>query len=475
MIVGVDIGTQSLKALVLDEELKVRGRGSSPYDYATPQPGWAEQDPALWLEALCPAIGAALTDAGVAPRDIRAIGLAGQLDGCVAVDATGAALTPALIWMDKRAHGQLPALDASDFLEITGQVADPSHMAAKIRWLRTSGVTAARFHQPVSFVLEALCGEAVFDLGHASSTMLFDQRRRDYSNSLLEAFEIDRQSLPRIAPATEIAGTLSAAGAERCGLKPGTPLAVGTGDDFATPLGAGISAPGVLCCVLGTAEVVGAVSETRVLDHRQLLETHNYVSDLYFVENPGWLAGGTLRWLKQILAVGGAGELDALAASSTPGAGGVTFLPALAGAMAPQWRPNARGCFYGLSAASTRGDLVRAVLEGCAFAVRDVASRLEELEHPASELALLGGGGASSIWAQTHADVTGLVVRCSREVETCALGAALLAAVATGVHDSITAAANRVADWDRSYEPTAELDAAYQRYRDLFSGLETLF
>ena len=478
-IVGVDIGTQSLKAVVLSDGLALLGEAQVGYEVDHPRPGWAQQDPLVWEQALAPTVAAALERAGVRPGEVAGLGIAGQLDGCVAVGAGGEPLGPCLIWMDRRAAGEMPPVP-DDFRARTGLVADPGHMAAKIRWLRRRavGLGGARFHQPVSYLVERLTGAFVFDHGLASTTMLYDLARRELDPALLACFEIDRAWLPAIAGAGERAGVLTAEGARRAGLPVGTPVAVGTGDDFATPLGAGVVAPGTVACVLGTAEVVGALSDRPIIDPGGLVETHAYATDAAFIENPGWLSGGAVAWLRRTLGAADDAELDRWAASAPPGAGGVTFLPALSGAMAPAWRPAATGCFHGLTAAHDRGHLARALLEGCAFAMRDVIDRLAELGVPTGEVLLLGGGSRSGLWAHIRADLLGRPVQVAAHADTCPLGAALLAAAAAGLAPDLTAAAASVAGPRRTIDPDpahkAALDHAYRRYHDLFAALAPL-
>jgi xylulokinase len=466
--------------VVLDGALAVCGQASRAYGFDQPRPGWAQQDPEVWEAALGPAVGEALARAGVAPDAVFALGVAGQLDGCVAVAADGAALGPCLIWMDRRAEREMPALPA-DFRARTGLVADPGHMGAKIAWLKrhAMGLAGARFHQPVSYLVERLTGRAVFDHGLASTTMLYGLEARDYDPELLACFAIERASLPDIDQAAALAGALGAAGAAMTGLPAGIPVAVGTGDDFATPLGAGVVAPGEVAVVLGTAEVVGALCERAVIDARGLVETHGYATAGYLVENPGWLSGGAVAWLRGVLGAASDAELDGWAAAVPPGADGVTFLPALSGAMAPEWHAGARGCFYGLTAAHGRGHLARALLEGCAFAMRDVVERLAELGVPAGSAVLIGGGSRSRLWAQIRADLLGMPVAVSEVADACPLGAALLAAFAAGLVPDLAAAARAAAGARRIVEPDARhraaYDAAHARYRSLFAALRPLF
>lgn len=477
-IVGVDIGTQSLKVTVVDEALRVMGSASSGYAVSFPAPGRAEQAPALWEAALAPTIAAALSAAGARPAEVIGLGIAGQLDGCVAVDGGNEPLGPCLIWMDRRAS--LPASKdlAGTIRRRCGIVADPGHMAAKIAWLKRHGADgAARFHQPVSWMVAQLTGRSVMDRAVASTTMLYEFGGSTWSTELLEAFGVDAAELPEIAAAFEPAGTLNAHGARATGLPPGLPVAVGTGDDFSTPLGAGIVRPGRLACVLGTAEVVGALDDEARIDETNLLETHAYVDGCYFIENPGWYAGGAIDWFIRTHRLRGVDELNELAAQAPPGSDGVLFLPALGGAMAPEWNPDARGCFYGLSASHGPPHMARAVMEGCAFAMRDVVERLVEMKVPLQAVRLLGGGARSRLWAGIRADTVQLPVEVPAEVATSPIGAAVLAAVACGSSPDVSSAAAACDDVALTVRPGdgADYDDAYARYRALFEALKPMF
>jgi len=480
MYVGIDIGTQSLKAVVCDDALKVAGEASVSYEPSFPRPGWAEQDPAIWEHALGPAVAGALGDARIALDDVQALGIAGQLDGCIAVGRDGAALGPALIWMDRRAVAEVADLDPEPVLERAGVVLDATHMAAKIRWLQRHGPQGAhRYHQPVSYLVARLTNEHRMDHGLASTTMLYNLARRTYDEKLLASFDISGERLPQIAEASELAGHLSEAGAAMTGLLEGLPVAVGTGDDFANPLGAGLATPGRVACALGTAEVVGALSEKAVIDREALVETHAYSGGLYFVENPGWLSGGALTWFAKAHRLADAAELDTLASQVPPGANGLAFLPALSGAMAPEWIAEARGSYYGLTPGHDTGHMARAVLEGCAFAMRDVIERLIALGVPVSALLLVGGGAKSALWAQIRADTTGLPAEIPSKQDTSPIGAAMLAAVAVGAWPDLAAAAAQVGEIERVVEPDSRAknayDQAYARYRELFECLRPLY
>ncbi|HEY5947919.1 MAG TPA: FGGY family carbohydrate kinase, partial [Kofleriaceae bacterium] len=475
------------KAVVCNERMDVLGAHSVAQATAHPRPGWAEQDPHAWDSALAPAIEGALIAAGLQASDVDAIALAGQLDGCVAVDVHGMPLRAALIWQDKRAVDQLARCAPARLFELTGQIADASHMAPKAAWLRAHGVTAARFHQPVTYLVERLTGAAVIDPAHASTTMLYDLLAGTWSEELLAAFELDAAMLPTLQPATAMAGVVTAAGAKLTGLLAGTPVAVGTGDDFATPLGAGIVTPGSIVCALGTAEVVGALADVPVFDiaatraasdpwralAEPMVETHAYPTGDFFIENPGWLSGGAVRWALRTFGFASDAEFDHAAAAAPAGADGVTFLPALAGAMTPVWRSHARGTLHGLTAAHDRSHIARAILEGLAFASRDVAQRLVALGLPARDVVVLGGGGQSKLWTQIRADALGLPHVVAARTDTCPVGAAMIAAVAIGGLPDLHAAAALAPAHSAAVTPQRSLDDAYERYRDLVMRLVT--
>ena len=468
-VLGIDLGTQSCKAVLCDDQLAVVGSHAVPVATHFPQPGGAEQDPRAWEAGLEAAVAGAVGGRAAA---VEAIAIAGQLDGCVAIDANGDPLHAALIWQDRRAAAETLAVP----LDVTGQVADASHMAPKIAWLRAHLVRApqlsllpdvapARFHQPVSYLVARLTGAHVLDPAHASTTLLYDLRGGRWSAELLARYGIDAAQLPAIARATSIAGVLQR---PLAGIAAGTPVAVGTGDDFATPLGAGAVAPGPLLVTLGTAEVVGALATQPVFDRTPpspMVETHAYPTGAFFVENPGWLSGGAVRWATRMLGLSSDAELDALAAQAPPGAGGVTFIPALAGAMTPTWDASRRGALHGLSAAHDRPHIARAVLEGLAFACREVSERLAQLGLPHREALVLGGGTHSDLWLQIRADALGIPHHVAARSDTCAIGAAMIAAVAAGLYPDLAAAASTAPKPRATFEPQASLDDAYALYQ----------
>ena len=480
MLVGVDIGTQSLKAIVTDETLRRCGEASRSYAPQFTGPDRAEQSPRLWEEALGPVIAEALADAGIESNRVTALGLCGQLDGCVPVDSNCEPLGNCLIWMDRRAHGELADLPCDRIHATTGIVPDPSHLAAKARWLKRHGSEAAdHFHQPVSYMVERLTGARVIDHALASTSMVYALESRCYDPELLAGFGIAERELPAIREAHEEAGTLNRRGTELTGLPEGISVAVGTGDDFANPLGAGIHEVGALSVSIGTGEVVGSIFALPDIDSARLVETHAYPSGGYFIENPGWLSGGSVKWLMDLLGLHDFAAFDALAAAAPPGCEGLIFLPALTGAMAPEWNADARGCFYGLAPVHGQAHLARAVLEGCAFAMRDVIVRLMELGATPPAIGMMGGGSRSRLWAQIRADVAALPVNLTSSPHTSVMGGAMLAGVASGTFFDLREAMDGLPPASVCIDPQTKIlsvmDDAYHRYRTLFAALKPVF
>ena len=476
---GIDIGTQSLKAVILDDDLRVLASAQRPYQVSFPSPGWAEQSPQLWLDALKPTIGEALVLAGLTGLDVSALAVCGQLDGCIPADAGGAALAPAIIWMDRRAATEIGEIDSELVRTRAGLVLDATHMAAKIAWFARHSPDRARiatWHQPVTFVIAALTGRNVISHSLASTTMLYGIEARDWDDALLDSFGVDRVALSSIDDECAVAGALTARGAELTGLGMGTPVAVGTGDDFSNPLGCGVCRPGLVAVSLGTAETVAALTDRPTFDPAQLVETHAYPGGRYHLGNPGWLSGGSVRWAMQLLSIASDEAFSTLAATAPAGCDGLTFIPALNGAMAPKWIAAARGSFIGLTTPHGPAHLARAVFEGTAFAMRDVVDRLSALDVPTDRLRLMGGGARSDIWCTIRADLTGRSADILSDADASAIGAGMMAAVAAGTFPDITNASSALTLSTREVVPNADLatlyEDAYQRYRERFAALE---
>jgi len=482
MLLGLDIGTQSVKALIVDRKLAPLGSGSCKLQYQVMTGNRAEQRPEDWLKGLLPAIEAALAGAKIQAREILAIGVAGQLDGCIPADRENVPLHPCLTWMDRRASACIQHVTSEVILQQCGVVKDASHMAAKIAWFKHElpaiYEAAEIFHQPVSYVVAGLTGAKVIDRTLASTTMLYDLRARAFSKDLCKLFEISAAKLPALASMSEVAGRLSNQGSRLTGIPAGIPVAVGTGDDFSNAIGAGIFKPGALLCQIGTGEVVGTLHAEPAIDHGRLVETHEFFGNLYWLENPGWLSGGAVEWIRKLLRISNLEEFNSIAEKAPPGAGGVTFFPALAGAMAPEWNANVRACFHNLGPDHDASHLARSVLEGTGFAMRDVQLRLEAMGISCDQITLAGGGASSDLWAKIRADISGLPVYRTKNREASTLGAAILAAVASGVIPHIAAAEELMDPPEGPIDPAPVHHALYceahKRYLNLYAALKDI-
>jgi xylulokinase len=486
-LIGIDVGSQSVKGVLCGPGGSARATAAHPAGMTHPASGWAEQDPAEWLAGICAVVRNLLASAAIAPAAVSHIGLACQVDGVVAVDRKLRPLRPAIIWLDKRAVAQagrlVSALGADAVFETTGLVADASHLAPKMMWLRDEEPAvfgeSALLLPPAAYLLGWLTGRPLQDHANASSSLLYDIAARAWSEPLLEAAGLEPALLAPIAASHEIAGPLLAEAAAELGLTTSCLAVVGTGDDHGAALGAGVVEPGLIADVTGTAEPVGTVAAEVVLDSERLLETHAHALDgAIFVENPGFVSGGSIMWLAKVL---GARQIEILswAAEAPAGADGVTFLPALSGATAPRWNDRMRGAFHGLSVNHDRAHLCRAVVEGCVYALRDITTRLDAMGLPGAEIRVVGGGARSALWLQAKADVCGLPVRPVLGPEPTALGGAMLAAVGAGRYPDAAAAAQQMMRLgDQLYEPEpdthARYDDGYLRYRQLFDAVEAI-
>jgi xylulokinase len=486
-LIGIDVGSQSVKGVLCDPDGVPRATAAHPCGMTHPASGWAEQDPNDWRAGICAVVRTMLATAAIAPTAVSHIGLACQVDGVVAVDSKLRPLRPAIIWLDKRAVAQagslVSALGADAVFQTTGLVADASHTAPKMMWLRDEEPDlfreSALLLPPAAYLLGWLTGRPLQDHANASSSLVYDVASRCWSEPLLEAAGLDAELLAPIAASHEIAGPLLADSAAELGLTSRCLAVVGTGDDHGAALGAGVVEPGLIADVTGTAEPVGTVAAELVLDSERLLETHAHALDgAIFVENPGFVSGGSILWLAKVLGARQP-EILAWAAEAPAGADGVTFLPTLSGATAPRWNDRMRGTFHGLSVNHDRHHLSRAVVEGCVYALRDITTRLDAIGLPGTEMRVVGGGARSSLWLQTKADVCGLPVRPILGPEPTALGAAMLAAVGAGLHpDAGVAAGQMVLLGEERYEPdpsrTSRYDEGYHRYRQLFDAVEAI-
>jgi xylulokinase len=468
-IVGIDVGTTGVKALALSPRGEVLARAEGSYPLSRPAPGWSEQDPDDWWRA---------SEAALAGLDVRqpvGIGLSGQMHGLVLLDEHRRVLRPAILWNDQRTAAECARIEEriglKRLIELTGNRALTGFTAPKLLWVRRHepDVYARIAHVllPKDYVRLRLTGQLATDVADASGTLLFDVARRRWSAEVLEALELTPKWFPDVHESPAVSGATP----------DGVPVAAGAGDQAAAALGVGIDAPGRVSVVLGTSGVVFAALPRYQADPQARVHAFCHaVPDTWHAMGVMLSAGGALRWFRETLAPAASFEdLSAEAEWSPPGAGGVLFLPYLTGERTPHADPDARAAFTGLAAEHGRGDIVRAVLEGVAYGLRDALELLRELGVTPEAARASGGGARSGLWLRIVASVLGLPVERTESEEGSAYGAALLGGVAGGVFaDPHEAVASCVRVVDRVEPDAASHDAyeaGYRRFRALFPAL----
>jgi xylulokinase len=464
-VVGIDVGTTGVKALALSEEGEVIAGAEEEYPLATPRPGWAEQDPEDWWTAAQSALGR------LGLGEIAGIGLSGQMHGLVALDRSLRVVRPAILWNDQRTGPECEEIEERvgrrRLIELTGNRALTGFTAPKLLWLRNH--EPENFNQvahvllPKDYVRLRLTGQHAIDVADASGTLLFDVAHRRWSDEVVNALDLDPTWLPPTLESPEVSGRTS----------DGTPVAAGAGDQAAGALGVGVDRPGTLSVVLGTSGVVFATQSEFSPDEEARLHVFCHaVPGRWHVMGVMLSAAGSLRWLRD--ALGGVAGYDALLADAArwgPGAEGSTFLPYLAGERTPHADPDARGAFTGLSLRHDRGALVRAVLEGVAYGLRDSLELMHGVGVDPQRARVSGGGARSSLWLEIVASVLGIPLELTAVEEGAAYGAALLGGVAGGIFSNVSEAIEACVDVRETVDPVEAWRDSYQGGYETFRGL----
>jgi xylulokinase len=485
---GIDVSTTAAKAVLVDEGGALLGTASTALTLQTPRPLWSEQDPAEWWAASARSIRDVLATAGISGADVRAVGLTGQMHGLVLLDADHRVLRPAILWNDQRTAAQCDEIrrrlgGRESLVRHTGNDALTGFTAPKILWVREHEpelyARARHVLLPKDYVRLKLTGEAAMDKADASGTLLFDIARREWSEEVLRALEIPREWLPPTHEGPAVTGTVTSEAARETGLRAGTPVVAGGGDQAAGAVGTGAVRPGVVALSLGTSGVVFASTDTPIFDPQGRLHAFCHaVPGKWHLMAVTLAAAGSLEWFRNALAA--TESFDTLvdeAAAAPAGAEGALFLPYLSGERTPYPDPLARGAFVGLTVRHGRGALTRAVLEGVAFSMRDCFGLIQEAGlGGVTSVRVSGGGARSRLWRQIVASVLGVELVTVNQTEGAAAGAAFLAVVGAGAAPSVEAlcdAAIRVtdrqepvADWVNAYAD------AYPRYRALYPALK---
>lgn len=486
---GIDSSTTGVKALVINSQGEVTGTASTEIPYSTPKPLWSEQDPADWWRGAVSSIRQVLKETGLNGSDIAAIGLTGQMHGLTLLDEAGQVLRPAILWNDQRTGAECDDIRArlgkERLIQITGNDALTGFTAPKILWVQKNEpeVYAKTKHilLPKDYVRYKLTGDFAVDKADGAGMLLFDLAKRDWSPDMLAALEIPAEWLPQTYEGPAVTGHISAEAAETTGLKAGTPVVGGGGDQAAQAVGVGVVQSGIIALTLGTSGVVFASTNEPFIEPEGRLHAFCHsVPGRWHLMGVMLSAAGSLRWYRDTLAPGV--DFDSLLAPAKdvpPGSEGLLFLPYLTGERTPHPDPLARGAFVGLTVRHSQAHFSRAVIEGVGFGLRDSfelmkSAGLAEI----TQVRVSGGGAKSHLWRQILADTLNAELVTVNTTEGAAYGAALLAGVGVGAWADVDTACQSSIKITGSTKPQADgaakYDQVYAEYRQLYPALKEI-
>lgn len=500
-LLGIDIGTSGTKALLINASSggEVVASSTKTYDLSTPKPLWAEQSPEDWWQGTVDSIRDVLDKSEIDARQIKGIGLSGQMHGSVFLDENNQVLRPAIIWCDQRTQAEcdwiMDTVGRDKTLELISNPVLTGFTAGKIIWLRNNEPhiynQVKKVMLPKDYIRLRLTGEYATEVSDASGTALFNVAKRDWAYEMLEAIDIPAQWMPKAYESVEISGKITAEAAKLTGLSKGTPVVGGGGDQAAGAVGNGVVEEGIISSTVGTSGVVFAFADKPVTDPEMRMHTFCHaVPGKWHMMGVMLSAGGSLRWYRDTFA-----EMETLiaealatdpytiicgtAAKAPVGSEGLIFLPYLTGERTPYPNPHARGVFFGITLRTGRDHFARAILEGIAYGLRDSFGILEEMGVPVNQVRASGGGARSGVWRQIQADVTGKNHVTINIDEGPALGAALLAGVGAGLYPTVAEACRsviKVSDETKFKRSNKKkYDGYYRIYQSLYQSLRGQF
>lgn len=490
LFLGIDVSTTGSKALLVDEQGIVVASALYEHDISTPKPLWSEQNPQDWWDASIKSIRQVIDQAGIKGEDIKGIGLTGQMHGLVMLDAAGKVLRPAILWNDQRTGEECEEITRlvgfEKLLNLCGNKALTGFTAPKILWVRKHepDVYAKTAHilLPKDYVRFHLTGDYAVDKADGSGMILFDLKKRTWSKEIINTLGIPEGWLPTTYEGSEITGVISAKAAELTGLKAGTPVVGGGGDQAAQAVGVGAVTPGIVALTLGTSGVVFATTPSPLIEPQGRLHAfcHSVPGAWHFM-GVMLSAAGSLRWYRDTLSPGMKyDDLLAPTADIPAGSEGLIFLPYLTGERTPHPDPLARGAFVGLTIRHTKAHMTRSVIEGVSFGLRD---SMELIKHAGlgeiKQVRVSGGGARSPIWRQMLSDVLNSELVTVNTTEGAAFGAALLAGVGVGTWKSVEESCNATIKTleNTTANPTAvkTYETVYRQYTALYPALKPSF
>ena len=496
ILLGVDIGTSACKAAAFDGEGRVVAQAAGAYGVSCPHPGWAEQDPEQWWEAVCRAIREVLEKGKIAPARVAGVGVDGQSWSAIAVDRDGRALCPTPIWYDTRAAALCEEINRSvgeeRLFAVSGNPFSPSYTMPKVIWYRRERPqvyeNAWKILQSNGYLVYRLTGAAVQDESQGYGWACYEMAKNRWDTALCRELGVRPDLLPEIVPCTRVAGTVTAEAAAACGLQAGTPVVAGGLDAACGALGAGVVRPGETQEQGGQAGGMSICTAACRADPRLILSAH-VAPGLWLLQGGTVGGSGALNWFAREFGAAERAEaaekggsvftrLDSEAEAVPPGSEGLVFLPYLAGERSPLWDVDAKGVFYGARFTTTRAHFARAVMEGVAYSLRHNLETAQEAGVEAGVLRAMGGAANSRLWTQIKADVTGRRVEVPASDTATAFGAAILAGVGVGLYRDCAEAVDKTVRVMRVHEPNPAAkeayDAGYRVYRELYESLRAL-
>ena len=487
---GIDTSTTSSKALLIDERGEVIAVASSQHTLQTPKPLWSEQDPREWWQAVSASIRSVLAQAGLSGEAVGAVGLTGQMHGLVLLDDAGEVLRPAILWNDQRTQQQCDEIHArigrERFIQVTGNVALTGFTAPKILWVRENEPElfskGRHVLLPKDYIRYKLTGEYAMDKADGAGTVLFDLKSRDWSDEVLATLEIPRGWMPKTFEGPECTGFVTEEAASLTGLKAGTPVMAGGGDQAAQAVGVGAVEPGIVGLTVGTSGVVFATTPSALVEPEGRLHAFCHaVPGMWHFMGVMLSAAGSLQWYRDTLAKEMSFDDLLKEAELVPaGSDGLQFLPYLTGERTPHPDPLARGAFIGLTVRHGRAHMTRALLEGVSFGLKDSFTLIQNAGLGAiTQVRASGGGTKGALWRQIMASVLEAELVTVNTTEGAAYGAALLAGVGAGAWSDVPTACRASIKITGSTQPDpAQSDvyrSSYSIYRDLYPALKSTF
>lgn len=490
-LLGVDLGTSGTKTVLFKEDGSVVASKTIEYPLYQPKNGWAEQDPLDWWHATCETCKAVIAKAGINSKEIKGVGISGQMHGLVMLDKSGNVIRKSIIWCDQRTAKECDEITqkvgSSRLIEITANPALTGFTASKILWVRNNEpenyAKCAHILLPKDYVRYMLTGEFATEVSDASGMQLLDVPKRQWSDEVLSKLGIDKSLLAKVYESPESTGTVNAKAAELTGLAVGTVVAGGAGDNAAAAVGTGTVIDGKAFTTIGTSGVVFAHTSKLSIDPKGRVHTFCCaVPNAWHVMGVTQAAGLSLKWYRdnfcnaEMETANGMGKdpyylMDQQAGRIPIGSEKLLYLPYLMGERTPHLDPNCRGVFFGLSAMHTKYHLLRAVMEGVTFSQRDSVEVLKEMGVSIDEMLACGGGGSSPLWRQMLADTFNCPVKTVVSKEGPALGVAILAGTATGVYKSVEEGCKAVIKLNPSQEPIKENVPEYQKYYEIYKSI----